>query len=139
MFDEVRFKYPLPLDGANDHVYQTKDLVCFLDQYEVREDGTLWHEDYDVEDRSDPNAEGIMRLCGMLTHVNKRWEPMSWTGEMICYDFNHEPQQGWIEWKVTFVDGKVHRCELLEHRIGEATSADAVDPQAEDSSEGPRA
>lgn len=123
MYDDVRFKYPLPLDNANGHVYQTKDLDCQMDNYEVREDGTLWVQQYDTEDRSDPKAEGIFRIIGMCTRVNQRWEPSNWTGEMRCYDFNDEHGQGWVEWKITFVDGKVHRCELIEHSIGDPLAA----------------
>lgn len=54
MFDDIKCKYPLPLNGANDLVYQTKDTPAqFLDKYEIREDGTLWHENYDIEDQSE--------------------------------------------------------------------------------------
>lgn len=53
MFDTLRCKYPLPVTGASDLVYQTKDTPAqWLDYYEIREDGTLWHEAYDTEDQS---------------------------------------------------------------------------------------
>jgi hypothetical protein len=65
MFDHLKCKYPLPDAGDNDLEYQTKDTPAqFLDNYEIRADGSLWHLDYDIEDRSDPNAEGLARLVG---------------------------------------------------------------------------
>jgi len=83
MFDYVRCHYQLPVEGANALDYQTK-FAGFpnLDQYEIREDGTVWVEEYDVEDHSDPNAEGLMKLIGCATRVNKRMVPFVYTGPM---------------------------------------------------------
>lgn len=62
MFDYLQCKYPLPNAGDNDLEYQTKDTPAqFLDRYEIRVDGSLRHLDYDIEDKSDPNAEGFAR------------------------------------------------------------------------------
>jgi hypothetical protein len=64
MFDYVKCHYPLPVKGAEDLIYQTKDTPSqWLDMYEIRADGTLWH-----EDRSDPS---------------NRLEPVKWTGEIV--------------------------------------------------------
>lgn len=66
--------------------YQTKDTPSqFQDNYEIR-DGTLWYEDYDTEDQSDPEAKGIERLRGIWTKVNLRWRPCpEFTGEIVFY------------------------------------------------------
>ncbi|MFZ9812193.1 MAG: hypothetical protein ACO3DD_03800, partial [Burkholderiaceae bacterium] len=63
MFDYLKCKYPLPGVGDNDLQYQTKDTPAqMIDHYEIRAAGSLWHLNYDIEDRSDPNAQGIARL-----------------------------------------------------------------------------
>jgi hypothetical protein len=101
MFDELRCRYKLPIDGFDGHLFQTKSLDCELDLYEIREDGTLWREAYDVEDRSDPNAVGIMALAGCMTRVNKRFEQRtSYTGKIRFYDYLDsigEGNGGWTE------------------------------------------
>ena len=61
MFDDINCSYPLP-GKVRPRSFQTKDTPAqYLDLYEIREDGTLWHEDYDIEDQSDPDAEGFAR------------------------------------------------------------------------------
>lgn len=53
MFDYLRCKYPLPIDGTQHLLYQTKSTPAqFLDHYEIREDGSLWHQEYDTVDKS---------------------------------------------------------------------------------------
>ncbi len=50
MFDYLKCKYPLPDASDNDLEYQTKDTPAqFLDNYEIRADGSLWHLDYDID------------------------------------------------------------------------------------------
>lgn len=102
LFDEIRFKAKLPIVGAEALTYQTKDTPSqFMDSYEVREDGTLWHEVYDVEDRSDTNADGFLRIRGMMTRTNKHWEPCGMTGEIRFYTGD---KGWWIEFSSYFRD-----------------------------------
>ncbi len=104
MFDNLRCKYPLPVDGANALEYQTKDTPAqYLELYEIREDGTLWHELYDTEDHSErgkwiaanPNKpeedapQGISALLGCMARVNQRWEQLpDFTGEVCFHDYD---------------------------------------------------
>jgi len=133
MFDYLRCKLPLPVLGACEMQFQTKDTGSqFLDLYEIREDGTLWHEAYDVEDRSDPNAEGFARMIGMITKVNQRWEQVKSTGEIRFYDFptgNHK-DGGWIEFSAYFVDGNLKELHLVENTLpvsrAQSVTADAM-------------
>ncbi len=105
MFDDLRCHYPLPREGANDLAYQTKDTPAqWLDLYEIRADGSLWHEAYDIEDRSDPNATGLLALRGSMTRVNKRWEPVRLTGEVRFYT---DARGSWVEFSAYFVDGQL--------------------------------
>lgn len=107
-FDYVRCHYPLPVGGARALEYQTKDTPAqWLDLYEIRADGTLWHQDYDTEDRSDPNADGLARLFGCATRVNERWEPVALTGEVVFYS-------GDFEFSAYFVRGKLKHLETLQ-------------------------
>jgi hypothetical protein len=128
MFDEIRCKMPLPvaLDVEHrEHWFQTKDLACMLDRYEIREDGTLWKEECDYEDRSNPNAEGLARFYGCLTRVNKRWiQCITFTGEIAFYaqatavgtkDIGQQ-HAGWIEFSTYFVRGELKHFELVIYK-----------------------
>ena len=105
LFDYIRCSYPLPGGHADSGEFQTKDTPSqFMDHYEIREDGSLWHEDYDTEDRSDPRAEGVMSLAGMMTRVRKRWEKdESFTGEIRFYRGSCE--EDWREFSAYYIKG----------------------------------
>lgn len=106
MFDDLRCHYPLPREGANTLAYQTKDTPAqWMDLYEIRADGSLWHETYDIEDRSDPSATGLDALRGSMTRVGKRWEPVKLTGEVRFY--TSQPSGEWIEFSAYFIDGQL--------------------------------
>jgi hypothetical protein len=120
MYDDLRCEYPLPAEGANALSYQTKDTPAqYCEQYVIREDGTLWGEEYDTEDQSDPNAEGLMRLIGCATRVNKR--PVQITdfiGELRFYtfmkdSFDDRDPDAWVEWSSYFVGGKLKEVHLI--------------------------
>lgn len=121
MFDNLTCKYPLPVDGANGLSFQTKDTSAqYMDKYEIREDGTLWHEAYDIIDRSDPAKEGLERIKGMLSHENIRWEPDDHTGQIYFYT-NLKGldgmDNGWISFMSFFSHGKLIHLELIEHTL----------------------
>lgn len=128
MFDDLRCKYPLPLAGANDLVYQTKDTDAqFLDMYEIREDGTLWHEVYDIEDHSERGEwkkqnpgqdppEGLETFMGCMARVNKQWKQVVFTGEIRFYISTGKDHSGWIEWSAYFVNGHLLELHLIENK-----------------------
>ena len=119
MFDFLKCQAPLPEPGWEGRVFQSKDTPSqMMDQYQIREDGTLWHENYDIEDRSDPHAEGIDRIAGIMTQVNKRWEACSdFTGEIRFYDTQTlSPRKGWIEFSAYFVNGKLSHDIVLARK-----------------------
>ena len=120
MFDYVRCLYPLPVAGAQDRQWQTKDVSSYptMDNYEIREDGTLWHEEYDTEDHSDLTASGIMRCCGAMARVNKQWEQVpDFTGEIRFYGFQ-SGTDGWLEFSAYFVRGMLSQIHLVAHKEG---------------------
>jgi hypothetical protein len=118
MFDHIKCNYPLPINkDTKNLLFQTKDTPAqWLDLYEIREDGTLWHETYDIEDRSDPNAEGFRKFIGSMTKINKGWEPMEcFTGEIRFYTCFGEENKEWVEFSSYFVKGKLKEL----HSLGE--------------------
>jgi hypothetical protein len=130
MFDNVKCHFPLPVEGFEDQTFQTKDLDNLMDNYEIRKDGTLWKEDYDIEDHSEmakwkaanPGVEPPKELtdnwfssfCGCMARVNERWVPCSdFTGEICFYDYLDK--DGWIEFSSYFVHGKINQLHLIKH------------------------
>ena len=105
LFDDLRCHYPLPIEGANALDYQTKDTPAqFLDRYEIRADGTLWHYAYEIE--ADPDeADRLHR-----SRRNRSWEPVEhFTGEIVFYSDTDEGK--WLEFSAYFVRGKL-KCEI---------------------------
>jgi hypothetical protein len=129
MFDDLRCQYPLSVEGANALGYQTKDLLCVMDQYELRVDGTLWHEEYDTRVEESPEA-----FFGVWLHRdNKRWEQVRLTGEVRFYASlggrGGMPECGWIEWSAYFKDGGLQQLNLVTHELPHAVAA--VDPHVD--------
>lgn len=118
MFDYLRCEYELPIQDAPIDGWQTKDTPAqSLDVYTIRRDGTIWGQEYDIEDRSDPKAEGLMALRGCMTRVNIREVPLAMTGEVRFYtQKQEEPPTGWIEFSAYFNDGKLQLLNLIENR-----------------------
>lgn len=117
MFDELRCLAPLPISAYQGLEFQTKDLDCCLDLYEIRADGTLWRQDYDVEDRSDPSATGLMRIVGMRTRVNKRWVRLAdFTGHIGFYTSFGDRRTGWIAFSALFKNGELKGIEVIKEK-----------------------
>jgi hypothetical protein len=107
MFDYIRSELALP-DDPPAIQWQTKDTPSqYMDVYEIRADGSLWVEEYDLEDCGDPKAEGVMRLRGCMTPVNKRWVPCKLTGEIQFYGAEDSNWQRWWEFSSYFIDGQM--------------------------------
>jgi hypothetical protein len=109
MFDYLTCKSPLPLPEYQESAFQTKDTPAqYLDKYEIREDGTLWHQ----EDRSEYG-------------VNTRWVPVSkFTGEIRfygpCGGFSAKAT-GWVEFSAYFVSGTLNQIHVLAHEPKETS------------------
>lgn len=130
MFDYLNCKYPLPYGAiANSYEYQTKDTPAqFMDRYEIREDGTFWHQAYDVEDRSDKTKEGLEGLIGCMTSVNHRWEECRLTGEVRFYDYRQGEKPDWIEFSAYFVEGKLKELHQIEPAPESINDGKSVSP-----------
>lgn len=135
MFDNIRCKFPLPLPEFQENDFQTKDTPNqYCDQYEIREDGTLWVEKYDTEDKSKAGAwlrdnpgkthtdlpaelSGISAMCGCMSRVHKRWVKLEdFHGDIEFYNAIGKQGTGWIEFRARFTNGKLSKLELVEHR-----------------------
>ena len=146
MFDDLRTEFPLPRWKRQFQrvKFQTKDTPAqFLDEYVIRKDGTLWHQEYDTEDHSEAGLwkkahpgkrlpkrlrTGLAGLCGCMTRVNRRWRKVKFDGEIQFYRSVIEHGQagqskvldhGWVCFSAYFVAGKLAlpiRC--IEFRPG---------------------
>lgn len=135
MYDNLKCDYPLPGNPVGIE-FQTKSFDSLLDDYTILSDGRLMVEVYDIEDRSDPNAEGIMRFVGMMTRIPLGLKPLDFTGVANFYgdkntgqlflisresikmlDENGEeierPEAEWFEYNATFEHGVLTSVERL--------------------------
>jgi hypothetical protein len=86
MFDSLQVQIPLPgLEDSSSIKFQTKDLENCLEVYRITPDGVLEIEEYDVEDRSDPNATGLSRIIGMATRIPTGWRAVDYSGNVTFY------------------------------------------------------
>ena len=113
MFDYIKCKYPLPISGLNDINFQTKSLDNCLEQYEIREDGTLWREICRYEDHSDKSLQTLKRFAGACTRIHEGWE-LHTDACTIC--FYESVNNIWVEFKAQFVDGKLHKIEEITQK-----------------------
>ena len=109
MFDWVQCEYELPMEDAPLSGWQTKDTPAQrLDTYRIDKNGLLWGQEYDVVDRSDPNAEGWRRIIGMCTRENIRDVRCNMTGEIRFYTSRKvDGDKEWIEFSAYFKDGEM--------------------------------
>lgn len=114
MFDWLTCKYKLDDPVHNTLRYQTKDTRAQgLDNYEIREDGTLWHENYDANWVDDGNYK---LFGGYLEKSNLRWEQEIFTGEIIFYANTEDPNHGanWIEYSAYYRNGELQQINRTE-------------------------
>lgn len=126
MFDTIKCYYPLPIEGINTTEFQTKDTPSQMcDLYEIRKDGSLWHQTYDVEDKSPrkkwidsnpgkPEPEWtLLDFCGCMSRVNLDWEPCCITKEIRFYDVTDNGEL--IEFSANFVKGILTSIKIREN------------------------
>ena len=111
-FDNLRCQFPLPVQEAQQLVFQTKDLERYQETYTLRGDGTLWKTHFDVEDLTDPNVNRVRH--------REVFEPH--TGEVSFYGFYAmddlslgKDGQGWVTFLATFLEGRLQSLTVEEH------------------------
>lgn len=110
MFDYVRVEYPI--DAPQDIEWQTKSMpALWMDTYVISKDGRILHEEYDLEDHSDPNAEpgSFESFAGCMTRVNRRLVEMpDFRGEIRFYGYpDRKSRESWWEYSALFKDGRL--------------------------------
>lgn len=122
MFDTVICECPLPDSPPEGIWWQTKDFDCpGMEDYKITTEGRLLHELVRYEDHSDPNAEGLARLRGMMTPIREGWEDLSFHGVLNFYGYDHR-QDGaapydpalWYEYNAKFTDGQLVSIERVQ-------------------------
>jgi len=133
MFDTITCKYPLPRPdnpmelkdfNFNSTSFQTKDLENVLDDYEIREDGSLWIRRTESEHvEGDKKAKSFIDRFGHMKLIKEWWEPTKFTGVIEFYNsigFDGEVDRDsyekdyWVEFIATFVDGQITTVGLLK-------------------------
>jgi len=133
MFDTITCKYPLPRPdnpmelkdfNFNSTSFQTKDLENVLDDYEIREDGSLWIRRTESEHvEGDKKAKSFIDRFGHMKLIKEWWEPTKFTGVIEFYNsigfdckFDRDSCENdyWIEYIATFVDGQITTIGLLK-------------------------
>ena len=113
LFDHIRCKYKAANGPDPKCLYQTKDTPAqYLEEFEIREDGTLWHHKpasyEDVRTEEEKNLPGLASLCGMSTPVGHQWVQLpTFTGEVCFYGLN-------CEWSAYFVKGQIKHLERID-------------------------
>ena len=122
MYDDIICKYPLPLPedtkGYISNGFQTKDLDCGLDCYEIREDGTLWLRECEREHiDGDPNGKTFSEKFGLIKEIKHWWTHVKTTTTIRMYDYNNYndgPYDYWVEFEVVFIDGVIDKIKLIK-------------------------
>ena len=122
MYDDIVCKYPLPLPedtkGYISNGFQTKDLDCGLDCYEIREDGTLWLREYEREyTEGNPNGKTFFEKFGMVKETKVWWTHVKTTTTIRMYEYYNYgdgPYDYWVEFEVVFIDGVIDKIKLIK-------------------------
>ena len=108
MYDEVICHYPLPWPEVQNQIWQSKNTPAqYLERYEIRADGTLWHEAYIKRFKKDASSPLGFRLYRDDVH----WAQVSdFCGELeIHTSVEHADHPGgqWYSVRFWFRNGTV--------------------------------
>jgi len=128
LYDDIKCKYPLlKPDNLTDELkdldfnslsFQTKDLDNCLSLFEIREDGTLWQENYETEYvPGDKNGKTFSEQFGCIKILKRWWEERKDTVTINFYEYiqkDNYKNDYEIEYVTVFVHGKLISLELLK-------------------------
>ena len=129
MYDNIVCKYPLPLpEDTKGYIlesFQTKDLDCGLDCYEIRDDGTLWLRECEREHiDGDPNGKTFSEKFGIIKETKVWWTHVKTTTTIRMYDYNNYndgPYDYWVEFEIVFIDGVIDKIKLIKFEATDNT------------------
>ena len=117
LYDNIRCQFSLPLAGANDLPYQTKDTdMQGLATYEIREDGTLW---LVCNNRGEMNPERVP-FDGELNFYT--------TYGIVDGRMVDIPHSGWVEWCARYDHGELKQMKLVRDTPPEVRDGDSICP-----------
>jgi hypothetical protein len=127
MFDTVKCEYPLPLpedlgecveiDWA-EFEFKTASFEGALDEYEITEDGEIYHWSIDREWRENENHP----MGGHLEELHRELKKMDWTGEMVIHGINLTENNDYLfEFKLIFFKGHLKETKKVSWRVQDAT------------------
>jgi hypothetical protein len=101
VFDYVTCRYELPPEFPRDLEWQSKSTPAqYLDHYEIREDGSLWHETY--VHRVETQSDGYFNV--QMYRDNPEWKREDFTGEL---EIHSSDDRHWYTVQFWFRDGVV--------------------------------
>ena len=129
MYDNIVCKYPLPLpEDTKGYIlesFQTKDLDCGLDCYEIRDDGTLWLRECEREYiEGNPNGKTFSEKFGIIKETKVWWTHVKTTTTIRMYDYNNYndgPYDYWVEFEIVFIDGVIDKIKLIKFNVVDNT------------------
>lgn len=121
MFDDIRCRMPMPMPADlgeltsvvwPDVNFQTKDFHCVLDLFEIREDGSLWHEEVEYEPIPEEEREKGL-FSPVIRRKSSKWVKHVYTGYVNFYTiFHRDVHDYWVEWRAHVIDGTVNELIL---------------------------
>ena len=125
MFDTIQCSDEMPFSdemaalglSARDWSFQTKDLSNTMSEY-VLQDGVLLERKYKETKWIEPDPTDKLHF-GHMEYIGPYLEDTKHHGKIRMYDGRHDVLKQWdcwIEYEVTFTDGKVINKELVEFR-----------------------
>lgn len=104
MFDEVCCKAELPgnIPASFDRIFQTKDLSCVMGHYTITSDGNLV---------DDSGTEDLSTFTGIMVMY---WSNIAASGPGVYTA--HGEDARYLEYRATFVDGRLTHIEELENK-----------------------
>ena len=98
--------------------FQTKDFNCYMDYYEIREDGSLWIRKSDTEwVEGDAKSKSVMDRIGYLKTIKSWWEKYPITQTINFYDYQESDVSEFdysIEYEAVIVEGFVKEVKIFK-------------------------
>ena len=125
MFDTIECSDAMPFNGdmaalglnVRDWSFQTKDLDNFMSEY-VLQDGVLYEKKYKETKwiEPDPNYKLGLGNFGHMEYTGEYLEDTKYHGVVNMHDYRQDVMgwDCWIEYAVTFTDGKLTNTVLTE-------------------------
>lgn len=114
LFDFLQCDMPLPARPEVQHLlFQTRTFGNGMEYFRIDENGSLYIEQYDIEDRSDPNDDVLTVLANTLIKTNLREAPLTFCGLLEFHASYGKTHDGMVEFEADVSSGKVTAIRLV--------------------------